>query len=478
MGYLSRFSGPKIDELLLKAWDIVNSANGWLKLLSTPEIPTDLNTIISCGNYTTPHWVNGPPIDLLGPINFTILELDNGRKFQMVEYFNDLYVRMYKPELPEQWGKWLYKQANTQVSVSENAPENPDEFTMWLDIHYPVSPAMYVWFDGAWRAVKPVGAMDLSVYDPRGIATDIFKYIDDAIANANIEAITLDFENHINDSSIHVTQADKDSWNAKPTVDIVNEKWDALETRVADDVITQARNITALVVRLQNAVDTYQDLLAEHVADKVIHPSMEKQAYWDSKADFNHTHYLDNRVTIDASQVVSGIIDPARIDPASKEVVVKCETFDDASKVTKEQAQNGDMLWVKEGNIIYYVIDDTLLNTPQWQRGVKVYSAGVVVLDWENITNTPDTLGGYGIVDCYTKAEIDGMLIPLQKVIDDYSEVIDALIDFAGMDSATLMNRVIQTSLKQDVILDTHSQLEANMEVVIRNALRLEELLC
>jgi len=478
MGYRTKFTGPKIDELLLKAFDIINAANGWYKLLSTVDTPIDLNTLVNTGNFTTSHWVNGPEIDIFGPINISIFELEGMKRFQMVEYFNDLYVREYKPETVERWGPWKYRQANTRIAISETSPLEPEDFTMWLDISNPNVPALYCWYNGQWRAVKPVGVMETDVYDPRGIGVDIYDYIDNAIKDANLEQITLDFDEHINDSSIHVTKEDKDNWNAKPTVDIVNEKWDQLEARVDDDVITQARNIVALVTRLQNAVELYKDLLEKHVSDTVIHPSLDKQAYWDSKADFNHTHYLDNRVTIDASQIVSGIISADRIDPASKEVVHKVDTFDDVAKITRDEAQNGDMIWVKENNIIYYVIDDTKLNTPQYQQGLKVYSAGVAILDWENITNTPDTLDGYGIIDCYTKLEIDAMLVPLQAVIDEYSEVIDALIDFAGKDSTTLFNKVVQTSLKQDVILDTHSKLEENMEVILRKALELQALLC
>lgn len=71
---------------------------------------------------------------------------------------------------------------------------------------------------------------------------------------------------------------------------------------------------------------------------------------------------------------------------------------------TTAQLELGELaVNTKDGKLFFKVEDDQ-----QVESIVTLESAPD--LDWSNITNTPNTLSGYGITDAYTKGEVDGML--------------------------------------------------------------------
>ena len=482
MGYKVVYEGPQIDEALLRTIDIASRINGWVKMPTTLEKPLSLDTLKTPGNYLVEHWEDGPATNLVGPINLCVLTINGSQRIQMTEYLTERYMRTYD-RINEKWGPWTLLQSDTQIYISPTAPGNPGDKTVWLDTSNPNSPVFKVYLmnpdgtAGNWIVVKPPNMMDTDVYDPNGVATDIFKYIDDAIGKANLESIMFDFSEHINNAEIHVTAEDKERWNKKPLLEEVNEYLEQLRLLLEADVINEAGNMRDLINELYVNLQKYKGILEAHIANIAIHPNAIKQEYWDSKADSNHTHHLDGKVTIDASQILTGIISPDRIDPSAKEIVVKVENQLGLSQITSEQAQNGDMVWQKEGTIIYYVVDDSLLGTPDYMKGLKLYSAGVVVLSWENITDKPTTLGGYGIIDAYTREEIDARLLPLEQIIEKYRSLLESLADFAAMDATELLKRVQEISLKQDSLIETHDALQLLMADILRLSLQLELLL-
>ena len=482
MGYKVVYTGPEIDEALLRTVDIASRINGWVKLPSTFEKPISLDTITAPGNYLIEYWDNGPDTNLVGPINLCVLTINGSQRIQMTEYLTDRYMRTYN-RIQEKWGPWTLLQMDTQIYISPTVPAEPGDKTVWLDTSNAENPVLKIYLmdeegtTGKWVIVKPPSMMDSSVYDPNGMACDIFKYIDDAIANANLETILVDFSDHINNADIHVTAEDKALWNSKPLLDDVNNYLDQLRLLLEADVMDEANNMRALISELYTNVQQYKGILEAHIANIAIHPNAVKQEYWDSKADGDHTHHLDGRVTIDASQVLSGVFSLDRIDPSAKEIVVKVENQQGLSEITSEQAQNGDMVWQKEGTIIYYVVDDTLLGTADYMKGLKLYSAGVVVLSWDNITDKPETLAGYGIIDAYTREEINARLIPLEEIINTYKDLLEDLSDFANFDSTELLANVQEISLKQDSLIETHDALQILMSDIVRLSLQLEALL-
>ena len=54
------YNGPKIDELLDVISHIKTVVNGWVKLESTEEYPTNLNKLLNPGNFSTDYWTDSP----------------------------------------------------------------------------------------------------------------------------------------------------------------------------------------------------------------------------------------------------------------------------------------------------------------------------------------------------------------------------------------------------------------------------------
>lgn len=473
MGYKVKYTGPKIDEALLRAYLFADRINGWIKLPSDVDHPVGLQTLTSPGNYAIDYWTDGPDFDLVGPINISVMVIDGSQKVQVVEYLNDKYTRKYNRSTGK-WEPWEFKQTDTQASISPDEPTNPSDKNIWLDVTDPEVPVLKIFIDGEWHIVRPPTMMDSTIYDPTGMAQDVFAYIDNAIANANLEAVTADFGDHIDNADIHTTLQDKESWNAKPNPSEINTVIDQLQTELEKDVLSQAGNLASDISSLHTDLLQYSGMLTAHINDKVIHPNMIKQAEWDSKAAGDHTHFLDERVKIRAEDIIEGIIDPARIDPSAKEVVVKVEDRDALYALTIDDVQNGDMVWQRDGEIIMYVIDETKLGTDQ---AFKVYSSGVAVMDWENIENKPDTLEGYGITDVYNRTEVDKLLEPVFGMVDQYSPIMEGLIDFSSINANELVAKAQQVSLRQDIIIDTFFTLDTNMGKILTLAQQLQTLL-
>lgn len=65
--------------------------------------------------------------------------------------------------------------------------------------------------------------------------------------------------------------------------------------------------------------------------------------------------------------------------------------------LTIAQAQSGDTVKVTATGLMYFIIDDTKLNT---EAGYETYSAGsATAIAWSGITAKPTTIAGYGITD-------------------------------------------------------------------------------
>jgi hypothetical protein len=132
---------------------------------------------------------------------------------------------------------------------------------------------------------------------------------------------------------------------------------------------------------------------------------------WNSGAPNTHEHKSDGKVEIDASKIVSGVIDSARL-PAG--IIKKVITV--ASETAKAALTYTD---VNKGDVVH-VYDST--QTPVYEKWYKVRSIddsthAITYLDfiqnssmnisWSIITDTPTTIAGYGITDKYTKTEFN-----------------------------------------------------------------------
>jgi len=100
---------------------------------------------------------------------------------------------------------------------------------------------------------------------------------------------------------------------------------------------------------------------------------------------------------IDAGNISSGTINIARLPAGALERLVIVADQTARYALTTAQVQNGDTVKQTDTGIMYFIVDDTKLNSA---AGYEIYTAGAATsVLWSGVLNTPTTLAGYGITD-------------------------------------------------------------------------------
>ena len=365
MGWPTKYKGPEIDEALEKGRNLRIVNNGWIRLESSSSSPVNLGTLKNVGNYTMLYYSDHPSglSEMYMPININIIRIDN-KLYQIGQFGNLRYIRNMDVG-GAKYGPWGIDQSLGSININPTAPANPViDKTIWLDTSDPDHATLKIYTSAGWKEVVPNSAMREEVYDTQGKREDIFQYIDKAISDASIGSAGIDFEEHITDSTIHVTQADKDKWNkAATTEDITTAKDDViviLESQIDSSVNENLDAITGLT----QEINTVNSNLQAHTGNTTIHPTEEQQQSWDAKADADHTHYLDGKVTVDKDHVIGELSsDMMPYDVKERVYVVKSD--EERLALTKNPLHNGDAVCVSpedgSGDMWYYVVDDTKL---------------------------------------------------------------------------------------------------------------------
>ena len=115
------------------------------------------------------------------------------------------------------------------------------------------------------------------------------------------------------------------------------------------------------------------------------------------------------------ANILSGIIPLANIPHGAIE---KCHVVDNDTArfaLTNLDVQNGDTVKVNNSGKMYFVVDDTKLNS---EAGYEVYTAGSASsVAWSGVTGTPTTIAGYGITDAFTKDESNNTFVLKTNVV-------------------------------------------------------------
>ena len=142
-------------------------------------------------------------------------------------------------------------------------------------------------------------------------------------------------------------------------------------------------------------------------------------------ASKNHTHGSDDITSLDVSKL-SGVIS---IDNLPQGALERCVVVaDDNARLalTTAQVQTGDTVKVTSTGLMYFVKDDSKLNS---EDGYEVYTAGSASsVPWSGVTNKPETFTPSA--HTHTKSEItDFAHNHVLADITDFIEVTEAEID-------------------------------------------------
>ena len=197
----------------------------------------------------------------------------------------------------------------TTIHVSNTAPTISDNGShIWIDtsnVNTNGYASMKQWDSttSTWKGFVIPGMMDKSVYDTTGKNTDPFIYVMD-----KLEEVAGDYAQFIRHKNneltlIHVTSEEKDIYNNDLlTLDQISQMF-GTGGSIYEEMVNFIENETAEQFRTEEfsaQLTAIEDALNEHITN---HIDDTKITYWDNKANADHTHNLDNRVTITGDDI-------------------------------------------------------------------------------------------------------------------------------------------------------------------------------
>ena len=435
MGYNAGYSMATMTQLLNKIRDLDIKNTGWMRLSSTAQEPVFLDNLLTPGNYSIAYWRQGPAsVTSKIPINVSINK-KNGIVYQTVFYMTTIFERVYD-EPTSVWGGWAQLQSLTDSEFQGTEPLNPCDNMIWFDISNG-KPEIRVFnaATGRWEYAQPDKMLRVSIYDPQGKATDYYTYVDDGIDDAGLHDAYTVFTQHISDETLHITAEEMEQWNGAQDDTAMQLSVDTTMNEVKSTIPGLVNAAGTKTGQLQTQVDTLIENFDAHVADTAIHPTHTKQNEWISKADGNHEHYLDSRVTITPNDI-TGVFSVQRFDAGAMERGITVETTVEMLALAAADIQNGDSVFNKENRFAYFVVDQTKLGN---MTAFLQYSAYQAPFTWENVENKPTSVAGYGITDAYNT--------------DDVETLIDGILDASntlGINSQVLAEKLAAITTPAD----------------------------
>ena len=360
MGFPIGYSGQRVKELLAKADETEIRVNGWQKLASSFRDPVNFNSLLSLGNFYCVYAINCPSsIVNSGPYNISVSRIGL-MTYQIIDCRGAIYIRAYDNEKNE-FGAWARMQNANEISISILPPADPADKTIWFDANDPKSP-IRVFMDGKWIPAQPRDMLRMSVYDPTGVKTDFYGYVDQIIASSNLGTASSDFESHVNDENVHITYGDRARWDAATPQAIFDIRMHTFSTQMGQNAYKAAAKRDDATSDLLTQLSTKNLNLSQHTTNKAIHPTTTQQAAWDDKSDAHHIHYLDGKVKISVDDITGGKLPSSVIPTDALERCINVTSHQERYFLTEEDAQDGDSIYVNDMTpMAYFVTDQTKL---------------------------------------------------------------------------------------------------------------------
>lgn len=426
MLHKSIYDGPKIDELLVSIQKIKAVANGWIKLESSAELPINFDDLVNPGNFSFDHYTNGPSDDSLVPPLKAIVTKENTviRQYVFSYGFNyNAYTRTYTSSGFSQWKKVNIIKG---VYVGDTAPKSPTGGDIWVNTSNTGPVLQY--YDSSlskWMQLIPDDYLDSTIYNPESTMypQGIYQYIDSKINNIDGGETDTDFSGHINNNTIHVTNEAKTKYNSKLTSDTLLSAVQKITDEIVQYITNQSHSSGIDIPAIQAIITQLKLDLQQHINDTVKHPSAEQRANWDSKADKDHTHNIED-FTFDTANI-TGNIHMDQLPDDVKERLVIVSNRDAMLKLSLQDVQNGDFVEVRYSDTkteVYIVVNQNKLGT---NDAFLLISIPNTALTWQDVKNKPTELSQLGIVDLCENQTTDALIDKLKTEIASNTERIN-----------------------------------------------------
>ena len=378
MGYRIGYNGPQVDDLLQKGYKYSVINNGWTKLESSDLAATNLDTLVTPGNYSTSFWQNGP-IQLVtnGPINVCVTkDSSSNTLYQTIYDAGKIYIRSTTSTSFS--NTWREEQNNSSLEIGASTPVNPSDNYIWIDTSGD-APVIKIYKEnrGEWVAVSAADLAKKSVYDKNNVGKPFTTYLDEKIAEGDLATAENTYKKHIVEGEdtgnpIHVTSEEKLKWNAGISTSeadtLINKFKKDMQTYADGKVNTSSTKINDLTTE----VNDQKRIMDNHMGDNTIHLTADQVTAFDNKAAGDHTHLNDGTVTVSTTNL-TGLIPIERLDPTVLERNYTVSSYDDLFNLTKNEVQNGDSVYVNETHpSAWFVVDDSKLGEYElesWTQG-------------------------------------------------------------------------------------------------------------
>lgn len=399
----------------------------------------DMNTFYELGNWYVRYVTNGPhwPNDDMTSF-FTVAKYEN-YLIQMVPRWLDVYYRYSEVDdngRPIEWSPWLTKSnLDCPVYIGNEEPVPEKNYCIWIDISYPATPVFRAYHpDLGWFSIGSlIDVLFSEIYDEDNRRQDIFWYfekINGIVVPGEdeewIQASPLDLEkdrmslynlrarflNHFKLG--HLSEAERKILDSLLSVPEINHLVELCKQQIFQYLQDKIDQLQIELIR-QIHFDSVESFF-DHFGDELIHTTDFRTGWWNSKAEGDHTHYLDGRVFISADDVIEGYVDLERMPDTAIERLTKVLTHEQRFALKRKQVQNGDTVFVYEENDVYeqglYLVYDmyNLNNDAGW---IYYRCRCIANIDFADIWRLPNTLAGYRISD--------GNLVIKADVVDDES---------------------------------------------------------
>ena len=351
MGYRIGYNGPQVDDLLQKGYKYSVINNGWTKLESSDLAATNLDTLVTPGNYSTSFWQNGP-IQLVtnGPINVCVTkDSSSNTLYQTIYDAGKIYIRSTTSTSFS--NTWREEQNNSTLDIGASTPVNPSDNYIWIDTSGD-APIIKIYKEnrGEWVAISAADLAKKSVYDKNNIGKPFTTYLDEKIAEGDLATAEDAYKKHIVEGEdtgnpIHVTSEEKLKWNAGISTSeadtLINKFKKDMQSYADEKVNTSSTKINEITTE----VNAQKKIMDNHMGDSSIHLTADQVTAFDNKAAGDHTHLNDGTVTVSTTNL-TGLIPIERLDPSVLERNYTVSSYDDLFNLTKNEVQNGDSVYV------------------------------------------------------------------------------------------------------------------------------------